>query len=236
MNTRGNQEECVMQPPYTFVWTRYGAEAGQSFEDILRRKEIERSANGGVFLWGIGNNIVASLDCLLDGDNCPRVLFSPIKSIPRSADVAPEAVAVWASAVTPTGMSYALPQYSVVTSRFHPRKRKHFALVCCASSPLELDQEGPVLSKSNLVNAKSGNRLGSSQVTAIVRSVDHSLEYSDGYNVTFSCDLVYPFVITLGDPVVSLPDEESISNAIRRANLRQRQLESAEQMNFSFVK
>lgn len=224
-----------MRLPSTFVWTRYGTEAGQSFEAILRRKERERSANGGVFLWGIGNNVGASLGCLLESENLPRVLFSPIKSQPKSADVEPEAVAVWARAVAPNGETYKLPLHSVVTSRFHPRKRKHFALVCGSNTPLALDQEGPVLSKGGLVNAKSGNQLGSSQVTAIVRPVDQAYKKGDGYPVTLSCDLLYPFVVTLEEPIVALADDESVSDAIRRASCRQRSLDPAEQMHFSFA-
>lgn len=38
-------------------WSRMQAEAGQSLDAIVRRKELEREANGGLFLWGVGNLI-----------------------------------------------------------------------------------------------------------------------------------------------------------------------------------
>jgi hypothetical protein len=50
---------AVMQNhlPEAFVWTRFGTEAGQTIDRILARKEAERIANGGLFLWGIGNSV-----------------------------------------------------------------------------------------------------------------------------------------------------------------------------------
>ena len=42
-----------MPLPEVFVWTRFGTEAGQPIEEIIERKELERRANGGVFLWGL---------------------------------------------------------------------------------------------------------------------------------------------------------------------------------------
>ncbi len=36
-------------------WTRMQAESGQDLLNIVRRKEIERRANGGIFFWGVGN-------------------------------------------------------------------------------------------------------------------------------------------------------------------------------------
>ena len=38
--------------PSHFVWTRYGTESGESMGAILARKERERIAAAGCFLWG----------------------------------------------------------------------------------------------------------------------------------------------------------------------------------------
>jgi hypothetical protein len=35
--------------PMAFCWTRFGPEAGESFSDILARKNAEREAGDGVF-------------------------------------------------------------------------------------------------------------------------------------------------------------------------------------------
>ena len=84
--------------PQCFVWTRFGTEAGQSISDILRRKEKERAANGGIFYWGIGNAVGPSILELLRRTDEPEVLFSPIKSAPKRDDVTPEAVVAWTAA------------------------------------------------------------------------------------------------------------------------------------------
>ncbi|WP_088622419.1 hypothetical protein [Oceanicola sp. 22II-s10i] len=223
-----------MDLPGTFVWTRYGTEAGQSFDEILERKEQERAANGGVFLWGIGNSVAASLGALLESDARPKVLFSPIKSAPRQQDVEPDEVAVWARAYAPDGRSFKLPQHSFVTSRFHAKKKKHFALVCGSDVPLTLVQDGPTIAKSSLVNARSGNQLGSSQVTAIVRRAREAETESGGYRVTMACDLVYPFVVTLEVPCIVRSGYEGVSDAVQRANDFQSYDRQAEQMTFGF--
>src|ERR1700761_2672202 len=84
--------------PQCFVWTKFGTEAGQSISDILLRKERERSANGGVFYWGIGNAVGPSILELLRKSDEPEVLFSPIKSTPRRDDVTPQRVVAWTAA------------------------------------------------------------------------------------------------------------------------------------------
>ena len=43
--------------PDLFCWTKYGTEAGEDIGAILERKESERLASGGTFLWGVGNAI-----------------------------------------------------------------------------------------------------------------------------------------------------------------------------------
>ena len=234
MNKSASQEENVMNLPETFVWTRYGTEAGSSFADILRRKDLERAANGGVFLWGIGNNVSSSLGTLLADGARPRVLFSPIKSAPRVEDVEPGRIAVWATAVAPDGQAYQLPRHSVVTSRYYAGKQKHYALICSSKGTLTVRPDGPVVAKSALANAKSGNPLGSSQVTAIVKRVADSASEAEGYRVTFACELVYPYVVTLRDPQVVEPNEEGISNAVQRANQIRKANSYDEQLSFGF--
>ena len=140
-----------MKLPKTFVWTRFGAEAGQTIKDILARKEEERRHNDGVFLWGIGNNVGPSLPTLLRSSDNPIVIFSPIKSKPKDRDVSPGQVAVWSRATAPNGDPFVLPEHSVVTSRFAKGKQSHFALVCKSSKPLVVEREAPRINMSGLV-------------------------------------------------------------------------------------
>lgn len=85
-----------MIPEY-FCWTRYGTEAGESIDMILKRKEEERLQNDGVFLWGIGNSIGPAIKELLTKTDTPKVLFSPITTKARDVDRAPECTVQWTS-------------------------------------------------------------------------------------------------------------------------------------------
>src|SRR4051812_40360539 len=89
--------------PQVFCWTRFGTEAGEPIEQILKRKEIERRHNEGVFYWGIGNSLAPSMAELLRRARRPEVLFSPIRSRPRPVDIAPDAVVRWHAAETLDG-------------------------------------------------------------------------------------------------------------------------------------
>src|SRR5437867_7353861 len=121
-----------MPIPEVFCWTRFGTEAGQTIDAILTRKEKERLANGGMFLWGIGNAIGPSLIELLRREPTPEALFSPIKSQPKPEDVTPPGVAAWTKAETLNGDTFPIPRPSLVLSRYDPAggKRAHYALVC----------------------------------------------------------------------------------------------------------
>ena len=203
-----------MPLPEVFVWTRFGTEAGQPIEEIIERKELERRANGGMFLWGIGNNIAPSLPSLLRSGQTPMVAFSPIKSKPRAVDQSPEQVAVWRRATTPTGAPYDLPSASMVTSRYAHGKSKHFALVCRSDRPLTLSSTCEPIHFESLVNAKSGSSLGFSQVTAVVRSGSNSTGKQRRYDVALRCELASPFVATLHDPIIiTNPDQKSVRDA-----------------------
>jgi hypothetical protein len=121
--------------PLHFCWTRYGTEAGETIEQILARKEQERLANGGTFLWGIGNAISRlSMLELLRVEPQPEAVFSPIRNKPSKKDVNPSCVVMWTVGQTLNGCRYELPAGSVVTS--HGQRTKHYALVCSSQSPL----------------------------------------------------------------------------------------------------
>jgi hypothetical protein len=87
--------------PEAFCWTKYGAEAGEAASSILRRKELERLATGGIFLWGIGNAIGPSLEQLL-GQACepkvalPRCCLGPQRRTqPRRESMSGNVARVW---------------------------------------------------------------------------------------------------------------------------------------------
>jgi hypothetical protein len=189
--------------PSRFCWTRFGTEAAEPIDAILRRKEQERLLNGGVFLWGIGNAIGPSMAELVRRESIPEVLFSPMKSAPKCKDVAPAAVATWTSATGLDGRSFELPGNSVVTSRFDilAPKKGHYALVCYSEAPLALDRGEGTLSFNKLRNILTGRPVGASQVTAVVEhSVDSCLDLTT-YDVAIRASLIAPYFVRLADPV-----------------------------------
>lgn len=189
--------------PQCFCWTRFGDEAGQSMAEILARKELERRANGGVFLWGIGNAVGPGMRKLLQIVPEPLVVFSPIKGRPRRSDSSPSLVAAWTAAETMRGCPYQLPPGSMVTSRLDPAHSKpsHYALVCYSDKPLAPAASGPRIGFTSLRNITTGNRLGASQVTAVVRVAGDTEVQDGGYQVAWTARLAEPHFIRLRAPV-----------------------------------
>jgi hypothetical protein len=184
--------------PQMFCWTRFGTEAGEGIESILARKEAERVANGGVFLWGIGNSIAPGLSELVAEDESPELLFSPILSRPRPFDIAPPHLVVWRAGEALDGERYALPESACVTSGAREASpSRHYALVCRSDTPLCLGEFGQ-LNFASLSNLVSGRRLGVSQVTAVV-SHDPQRVGGPDYQIALRANLVPPYFVRLDE-------------------------------------
>jgi hypothetical protein len=185
--------------PDQFCWSKYGAEAGEGPASILNRKERERAANGGTFLWGIGNSIRPSLEVLLRRVQTPAVLFTPMRSRAAAKDVAPAVVGRWTRATSWTGEPFELPAHTLVTSGAgdgDPPTR-HFALVCRRDEPIPDGAEG-WLDERGLRNLRTGSVLGASQVTAVVTTVPMR-DRRPRYTIAFSAALVEPYMVELRD-------------------------------------
>lgn len=200
--TSSTLEGDDVQPPESFCWSKFGTEAGEEVESILARKERERSKNGGVFLWGIGNSIWPSLRALLVVNKSPSVVFTPMLSPAANIDVNPEYVATWSAAMGMDGSRFEIPKYSMVSSRYDPkRRRRHFALVCASDTELrDNSADGPPLYRSELRNFLSGTEVGASQVTAVVRRVAKSKRDERPHRVAFTATLIYPYLVELLEP------------------------------------
>lgn len=187
--------------PKAFVWTKYGIEAGEPVAQIFARKERERQSSDGIFLWGIGNSVGGAVRTLILRERIAElpVVFSPMKSFARSIDSAPENIWRWSRAVGLDGAEWAIPNACCVTSRGAPNKRRHYALVCRSAGTLSPNAGGFRLNVSRLTNYLSGNPVGSSQVTSVVRSSQNSEE--GDYPLALFASLVFPYVIELRDPV-----------------------------------
>ena len=198
MFTEPGNSACPLPP--AFCWTKFGVEAGEFVAEILARKERERAANGGTFLWGVGTSIRPSLVALLSQVPDPEVLFSPMRCRPARRDVEPGAVVAWRSATGLDGQAYAIPLASLVTSRMSARQR-HFALVCHSETPLPVDGQpdgnAPWVDDSGIRNLLTGRPVGSSQVTSVVRRLP--ISGAPRYRVAFRARLSPPYLLALSD-------------------------------------
>jgi hypothetical protein len=227
-----SESESSMAIPRYFCWTRFGTEAAQTIDQIISRKEEERRAANGIFLWGIGNSVGRSISALLAVSTDPRVLFSPIKSSPRLRDVCPPAVAAWTDALGLDGTPFDLPDLALVTSRYDPAapRNAHYALVCYSDTPLRIETQHKAISFAALKNISTGRALGYSQVTAVV-------EYEPGlslkaeectlsaeYEIAIEARLVPPFFIRLRDPIPLEKNgtESDFDFATARAEIRKK--------------
>jgi hypothetical protein len=210
--------------PDAFCWTRIGTEAGQSLQDILARKELERRACGGAFLWGIGSAVLPAVHELTETQSEPQVLFSPIRSSASAIDINPKTVVAWVDYLDSDGNKRPLPRGAIVTSRGESArgaaKRSHYALFCESTRPLVARPEATVDFYS-LKNIRSKRAVGFSQVTAIVvvdKTTAATTELS--YSIAFRATLVEPYCARLVDPV-AFGDQEMahMLNAVRTRDI-----------------
>ena len=193
----------VNPSPAAFCWTRFGPEAGESFGEILSRKEAERQAGEGVFYWGIGSAIGPALRTLVTRTDEPEVLFSPIRTAPRPVDASPDCVVRWWAGEGLSGERVDLPAHACVTSRWDPLRPNtaRYALVCGSDDTLRSDDHGD-LCFGSLLNLRSGAPIGASQVTAVVRHDRTRPRLGRAYRVALRTSLVWPYLIRLASPEI----------------------------------
>lgn len=239
-NGQANVVDAMKIPRY-FCWTRFGTEAAQEVSQIIERKEEERQAGNGVFLWGIGNSVGPSIQGLLGVSRYPEVLFSSIKSAPKYIDVNPPAVMAWTDGIGLDGEPFALPERALVTSRFDPTspKRVHYALVCHSEAPLTLLHDGASIQFGALRNLVTQRRLGASQVTAVVEHEEGHPSVSEGYRVAIRARLVAPYFIRLHHPIPIKPVNSHSRSfdfaAAREAIILRRKSMASHQMEMGFA-
>lgn len=192
--------------PPRFCWTRYGTESGENISSIFERKERERKANDGVFLWGIGNSVGPGIRRLVDLEKRPKLVFSPMLSRPKKIDVMPAQVVAWQRARALGGTEWTIPAGTLVWSRGTSGagaiKHRHYALVCRSKSPVWKKKTVGSLDAGTLVNLVSGSPLGTSQVTCVVERSNSTRGPKQIYLITAVVDLEYPYFVELFDPEV----------------------------------
>ena len=133
LNDRKRSNNIMLKLPKAFCWTKMGSESGQSLEILLKRKDLERISNKGIFIWGIGNSLGNTVWKFVNDVKDPIVLFSKIKSNPKRVDVQPSKVFLWKSYIDRHNNIHEIPKYALVLSRANSDKvlkKNHYALIC----------------------------------------------------------------------------------------------------------
>ncbi len=220
----------MLKLPRAFCWTRMGAESGQSLDVILKRKELERQAGNGTFFWGIGNSLGTAIIKFVNKEPKPKVLFSKIKSKPKKIDTSPAKVYLWKSFIDHHECIHELPINNLVLSRGYSTTRgktHHYALVCNKENSFKREVWEDI-NFNNLKNYISDkNKLGFSQVTAIVKRNGHEGTNGLQYNVEFSASLVEPFFVKLVHPLeISLLTLDDLNMVVNYDNISRSDWES----------
>lgn len=197
-------------------WSRMQAEAGQALDAIIARKEIERQAGGGCFMWGVGNPPALIARSLARAHVPVRAVFSIMKSRPKAIDAQPSRTVVWRRYLDAEGVERTLPPYALVTSRgdsARGAKRIHFALMCHSPEPLAI-RRGKAFDPSAFRNAGgTGAPVGASQVTALLRRVDADAVVTD-YEANIAAWLTASYWVRLLDPVeLDASKQQAITSA-----------------------
>lgn len=207
--------------PNIFCLSKIGAEAGQSIDVIVGRKELERRANNGVFAWGIGNSLGNKVALAKIGMNKVEVLFCPMKAKPKAVDVAPGSVLLWLDYLNEEGEKVPLPSGSIVTSRGgagdDPTSKTHYALLCRTSRNLTM-QSPATVNLNNVKNYRSTSPLGASQVTAMVQHTFRQDEEPKPYRIQFRADFAGPGFVKLATPYLLDAIGQSLLNDLSAAS------------------
>lgn len=195
-------------PPATsdmlICWSRMQAEAGEKLERIVRRKELERQGNGGIFLWGVGNAPARLARVLALSRRPVRAIFSIMKSKPKPIDEDANDLLLWRAYLDAEGVERALPPSSIVTSRASSgtqSKKVHYALICRSVTSLRIERGGARFDPTAFRNVGDrGGPVGASQVTALLRQVTAQRQEAD-YEVNMVADLADSYWVRLCDPV-----------------------------------
>lgn len=194
--------------PSIFCWTKVGSEAGQSLQEILCRKEFERTIGGGTFCWGVGTSLGKVLK--IARKKVPKgeidILFTPMKSSAKLIDKSPSELLLWLSYWDEHGNVTSLPRHMIVSSRRKSQsghiKKNHYALVCSSNQKINLMKNEAIFDANLTRNFISHNAVGASQVTALVRYLGRGVEkLGKPYHVAFRARFYDMGFIKLAEPV-----------------------------------
>jgi hypothetical protein len=194
----------VGQSEDLICWSRMQAEAGQQLHAIIERKERERQAGNGLFLWGVGNAPPVHIRVLARIGTAVPVIFSVMKVKPKAIDATPTRTLAWRRYIDSNGAERLLPLGALVTSRGHSvrgaEKERHYALMCHSGTPLRLAHGVPFDPAAYRNASGTGARVGASQVTALLRRVEEP-DHNTAYQANIVARLAGSYWVRLTDPV-----------------------------------
>ena len=182
-------------------WSRMQAEAGQSLDAIVARKERERRCGEGHFLWGVGNAPPAGMKALARMGREVPVIFSIMKTRPKAIDASPARTVIWRRYVDSDGFEHPLPEHALVLSRGDcdsGAKKVHYALMCWSDTPLHLEHGTWFDHRAYRNVSKKRAPVGKSQVTALLEPVAEPSERAD-YEINLRALLSESYWIRLTD-------------------------------------
>jgi len=183
-------------------WTRMQSEAGQGLAAIIARKELERQAGDGLFLWGVGSAPSRAIRPLAQLARRIPVIFSVMRSKPKPIDATPARVVLWRRYFDNDGVLRQLPAHCIVTSRGNSTrgpKSAHYALMCHSDASLML-RSGVAFDPASYRNVgAAGAPVGASQVTALLQPAAPS-GGKPGYEANMTAELAGSYWVRLADP------------------------------------
>ncbi|WP_289098117.1 hypothetical protein [uncultured Bifidobacterium sp.] len=209
-----------------FVWHKCGPESGSSLIKNVEIKECQRRASRmrtGIFLWGVGSSIGSeALKALLEHEESPEVLFTPIVSKGRAVDrkylnCEEKNLTEWRRPLIRRIEGLNIEEYSIDIScsdapwhildgcqvvSYENEKKHHFALVCQSSEPLVVHAEGvDSFTSGQVCNLVSGSPVAGSQTVAVVRCDTSAKPKGRNYDVVMRARLVYPYIVKFTNPI-----------------------------------
>jgi hypothetical protein len=197
--------------------TKFGPESGETAEEILARKELERRsgirAHKNEFWWGIDKKGTAqAINRLISQHGAKVLLFSAIKNQePPKKSSASSDVLVWTKYRMPgSNPLHDIPKHVLITSAVATKsggiRTTHFALICSSSFPIKMGGRVFRFSSSHYKNLSKDGKLGRSAkeqrtTAALVRCTSSPISGAECDSIIdFSADLCAPYCVELSDP------------------------------------
>jgi hypothetical protein len=213
--------------------TKFGPESGETAEEIVARKDLERQSGVGAhkneFWWGVGEKGTAqSVQTLITQHGGSIVLFSAMKDQNPPNKGSATDVLVWRKYRMLGGeILQDIPKHVFVTTAAMTKRgtirTKDFALVCKSNAPLRIAARVFRFSNAHYKNLGKDGKIGKSATgkrttAALIRWTSPPITGAECDSlIDFSADLCTPYCVELLDPTrISPADVAKLNQQIAR--------------------